>query len=1484
MAGLCALVLLGFSAEAFAQGTLSGVVRDATQANIPGVEVAARNTGTNISTTVITNDAGAYSIPQLLTPSTYELTASLPGFQVARVQNIELGTNQTLRYDITLEVQGAGQQVEVVVDAQTLLATSSPTVGEALTASQVSELPLVGGDVLQLIGVMAGVRGDANVGGTTFAGIRASSVNTVRDGLSVSDGRFDNGVFGTTTINPDLVAEVRLILTPVDAELGRGNGQVQITTRSGTNEYRGSAVWNVRNSGMNANTWGNNNDQDLNCPDADIVAIRPAGSDWCPTAPDWQNQNQYTLSYGGPIIRNKTFFYALWDQQLNNTRDLVSATVLTPTARQGIFRYWEGWSPEDAAAATITTGANPSTPSVDFSGTPVAPATFPDGTPYTGGLRCFSVFGDVKADGTSFTGADCGGGTIITSGGVTGNTYWDALRQQMDTTGWVSDFLTAMPLPTHYVTGDGLNTATNQWVRGSNATGSTFAVAVGTNLNAERKQFNGKIDHNFNDSHKMNFGLTIERTNGGVNLSNWESGLNGETSRRPWVLTSNLTSTLTPTIVNEVRIGVRKNDLEQNPTWDSVNIETRAAAREYWVRNSAGNPAVFVPQVLGFSGANTPYPGGSLNGNYTPLYSFGDTLSWVQGVHAWKFGGELRLTRSNGFSNVPNQPLVDIQGGAGGNTATGIANSGAGAIQASTLLRGTPLGNARSLLYMLAGSVNTANMLYWVDEPEDVDTGTWESYYTPGSFGYTEEFGGRNFREQIQDELSFFVKDDWKVLPSLTLNLGLRWDHYPAPYLNNGLTTTLIGQGEALFGAARTGLGGGDPFSRWLFPGDVYLSGYGPTGALECLDGVANGPGLPDSNCDPALLSSPEFVGAASPNPDKSVYRNDLNNWGPAVGFAWQMPWGNPGQTTMRGGYQITYGGSGRNVFGDGGRIGGALGISLNQVLDLAPTLAAQPDGYLDLNDLDALFPITPGLVPGGTLPVYSRNNGFDAFDPNLETPYVQNFNLSVTRQLNRNMTVQVSYVGTQAKSQLGAIDLNLQNIWKNPELMAAIETTRTGGDAPLFDQMFAGVNLANGFSVASGGAAYTAVGTTNADGVLQTGSMHIRRRLAEDLGNGDFLDIAEFINENNGTGGTVGLLAAPALPGNVGGRLLRNGCDRLSTGAATIGDVTGQVNGLSSTPLRCFPENYIAMNPQFDEGADYVTNSGSSSYHSMQSQFTLRPTFGTNFQATYTWSKSMEIDADSWVDPLNRRADLRLADNHRTHDFRLNGTFQLPMGPGQLLFGNSTGFVARAIEGWRMSWIYSAESGEPLTISSGGGNFNKLYANGTPHVDGFDERKGQVEWGEDFGASTLGGSYLGDGYVQVTDPQCAAGGFLDVTDTMGWNLLSQGNCDMTAIALTSDPTTIVLRNAMPGERGTLGQTTFEGPGSWSLDGSLSKEFQVMEDKRFELRIDATNILNHANPGDPTLSINSGGATPWGAIANKGGAARNFQGQLRFSF
>src|SRR6185369_8967525 len=199
---------------------------------------------------------------------------------------------------------------------------------------KVRDLPLATRNILDLVNTTAGIQG------SNFAGSRLTALNTTRDGVPVSDGRYDIGAATTTYTSPDLVDEVRVIVAPADAELGRGSGQIQMTTRSGTNQFRGSIFAINRNSKFATNSWINN--------------FNGVGK-------NYYNGNQFGGRVGGPIIKNKTFFFFLFDGQRYVTKSYFTGTVLTDLARAGTFRFFPGVQNGNAAA---------NNPSVDRSGTP----------------------------------------------------------------------------------------------------------------------------------------------------------------------------------------------------------------------------------------------------------------------------------------------------------------------------------------------------------------------------------------------------------------------------------------------------------------------------------------------------------------------------------------------------------------------------------------------------------------------------------------------------------------------------------------------------------------------------------------------------------------------------------------------------------------------------------------------------------------------------------------------------------------------------------------------------------------------------------------------------------------------------------------------------------------------------------------------------------------------------------------------------------
>src|SRR5438552_1203107 len=335
--------------------TLGGTVSDGTGALIPGVTITATNTETGIVTTVVSNETGAYQFAALQ-PGNYRVSAALTGFQTYTYGQVALGLTQQVRLNFTLQVGGQAQAVEVTVAADTLIATTSASVGSVLTEQKVRDLPLSGRNVLDLLSTTPGAGYGAIAGG--FAGGRVTAVNVTRDGINVQDGRYQEaGAYSSTFVSPDLIEEIRIIVAPADAESGRGSGQVQLLTRSGTNQYRGSLFWTNRNSRFDANTFFNN-----------LNGVRP----------DYENRNQFGGRIGGPIIKNKTFFFYLFDGQRYLTKQNVTGTVLTGLARQRIFRFFPGAQNQNAAGLA---------PTVDAFGNPLRPPAA------TGDLQSISVFG-----------------------------------------------------------------------------------------------------------------------------------------------------------------------------------------------------------------------------------------------------------------------------------------------------------------------------------------------------------------------------------------------------------------------------------------------------------------------------------------------------------------------------------------------------------------------------------------------------------------------------------------------------------------------------------------------------------------------------------------------------------------------------------------------------------------------------------------------------------------------------------------------------------------------------------------------------------------------------------------------------------------------------------------------------------------------------------------------------------------------------------
>src|ERR1700730_5346417 len=163
------VVFVVLSTQALAQSTsatVSGTVADPSGAVLPGVSLTATNNATGVVSTVISNESGAYNLTSLL-PGAYTVSAELPGFRKETFTNVTLGNAQQVRLNFTLQVSTSAQSVEVTVAADTLLATSSSSIGETLSQQKVSDLPIVANNILSFFTLMPGVRmNDDGISGT----------------------------------------------------------------------------------------------------------------------------------------------------------------------------------------------------------------------------------------------------------------------------------------------------------------------------------------------------------------------------------------------------------------------------------------------------------------------------------------------------------------------------------------------------------------------------------------------------------------------------------------------------------------------------------------------------------------------------------------------------------------------------------------------------------------------------------------------------------------------------------------------------------------------------------------------------------------------------------------------------------------------------------------------------------------------------------------------------------------------------------------------------------------------------------------------------------------------------------------------------------------------------------------------------------------------------------------------------------------------
>jgi hypothetical protein len=316
-----AVLLFSLSVEVFGQATgrIAGQIVDPAGAAVPNAVVTLGAAGSGaVAFRTTTTEEGIFTFLSL-PPGNYDLTVEASGFQKYLGRNIIVDPGrETSVPAIKLEVGSVAETVEVSAVA-TGVQTTNAEISTTVSNEQVRKLPQLNRSPLALIGTQAGVNSTGR-SNTTINGLRPSLTNVTFEGINIQDNFIrSNGLdFQPNLLLLDQVGSITVATSNTNASQGNGAAQVGFVAPSGTNQYHGSVYWTNRNAYFAANTWFNNRDG----------IARP-----------FLNQNQLGAAVGGPIIRNKLFFYSNYEAFRLRQQSPQNRTILTADARRGIFTY-----------------------------------------------------------------------------------------------------------------------------------------------------------------------------------------------------------------------------------------------------------------------------------------------------------------------------------------------------------------------------------------------------------------------------------------------------------------------------------------------------------------------------------------------------------------------------------------------------------------------------------------------------------------------------------------------------------------------------------------------------------------------------------------------------------------------------------------------------------------------------------------------------------------------------------------------------------------------------------------------------------------------------------------------------------------------------------------------------------------------------------------------------------------------------------------
>jgi len=695
------LLLPALLAAQGASGRVLGRVADPSGAVLSAAKITLTNEATGISRDANTNESGDYSFVDVA-PGTYTVQFELTGFKKNVQKSVIVDVNQVVTLNSTLQIGGSQETVEVTSEAPQV-DTTSTQLGAVINDRSVNELPLNTRDTYQFLQLQPGVQSQLGSSGSLFAGsddpgsVSVNGGRTRANNFSVNGGDANDQFVNTPTIQPtpDAVEEFRVITNTFDAEYGRNSGSVvNVITKSGGNTFHGDLYEYFRNTVLDSRGY----------PD---------------TTKPQLNQNQFGGTFGGPIKKDRTFFFLSYEAR--RIRDGVPGNLLNvPTGSPSLANPQGEFAGDFSDQGTFAGGI----PQGGFI------ANVLDGRPGCDTALGYSVAGLLADPSTGLV--DWNSGTPTIPSVFPNNVIPSACQDPV-----------ASNLLQKFVPAANIGSSQSQ------------VVPVGT-INAD--QFTFRLDHKindrqsltayyyFNDNRELDPYDTFEaagaNTTGFGNVNNLRYQQWNFT--HTWTINNSLVNEAHFTYMREGQLGYIKPQ-----TTGALTSTCSGAAAQFCFTGTSDSSAITsefgtaanlgITPGLPSSLTGVPYvniSGGASFGNnfegFLPQvgnsFQWSDGLTWVKGNHTFKFGVDIRRARFDQYY------YFDVNG------EYTFDNSGP---------NGIIPGDGDQYAEFLLGLADA---------------------YTQGS----------GQREDVRSFAAYpFVQDSWKIKPNFTLNYGFRWEYSP---------------------------------------------------------------------------------------------------------------------------------------------------------------------------------------------------------------------------------------------------------------------------------------------------------------------------------------------------------------------------------------------------------------------------------------------------------------------------------------------------------------------------------------------------------------------------------------------------------------------------------------------------------------------------------------------------------------------------------